>query len=553
MKDVVLRCALINAVEHNGRADVQAVIKKVIGEDPELKNNIKEVIEEARRTVDEVNSWNSEEQKKRFDELKIKIEKKEFVTGLPELPNAKHGKVIMRLAPYPSGPLHIGNARMIVLNDEYVKRYGGKLFLVIDDTIGSEEKFIIPEAYDMILDGLKWLGVKWKKTFYKSDRLRTFYKAAEDFIRKDVAYVCECDVESLRKNRLEGKECEHRDQSVKDNLKKWKDMLRGKYKEGEAILRLKTDMNDPNPAFRDRVLFRIVGRKHPRVGKKYSVWPLLEVSWAVDDHALKITHILRGKDLVMEDLVESFIWEKMNMKNPPVFIHYGMLNIKEAKLSKTAARKLIESGIYSGWDDPRTWSLQSFRKRGIQPEAIRKFVIAMGLSEADVSMPAEILYAENRKMIDSIANRYFAVLDPVKISVDNAPEIKSVEANLHPNFPKRGKRKISVDTKKIYIERDDLKNFEGSEVRLMDLFNVRLGKPSEFTSREMRQDTQKIQWVSEPNVRIEVVMPDGSVAKGMAEPNMKRVKRDDLIQIIRVGFCRVEKADKDIVLYYAHK
>jgi glutamyl-tRNA synthetase len=554
MRELILKYAVMNAVEHDGKAEVQAVLKKVIGEKPEMKERIKEVVEEVKEVVEEVNSWEVEEQKRRFEEMGIKIEKKEFVAGLPELPNAEIGKVVMRLAPYPSGPLHIGNARMVILNDEYVKRYRGKLFLVIDDTIGSEEKFIIPEAYEMILDGLKWLGVKYNKVFYKSDRLKFFYRVAEDYIRRGIAYVCECDVETLRKNRTRGIECKHRRQSVGENLRKWKEMVNGKYREGKAVLRLKTDMQDPNPAFRDRVLFRIVGRKHPRVGRKYRAWPLLEASWAADDLSLKVTHILRGKDLVMEDLVEKFIWEKMRVKNTPMFVHYGMLNIKEAKLSKTAARKAIEAGIYSGWDDPRTWSLQSLRKRGIQPEAIRRFVVAMGLSEADVSVPAEILYAENRKLIDPIANRYFAILEPVKISIENAPMVKNVEAPLHPDFPRRGKRKIAVDVKNIYIEKSDLKNHGGREIRLMDLFNVKLGKKAEFTSKEMRMEMQKIQWVSEPNVKIRMVMPDGSTASGIVEPDIKSVKIGEIVQFIRMGFARLDKKEKGVfVFYFSHK
>src|SRR3989304_413678 len=168
--------------------------------------------------------------------------------------------------------------------------------------------------------------------------------------------------------QMGGIECSHRNQSVIENLKKWNGMLSGKYREGGAVLRLKTDMKYPNPAFRDRVLLRVVGREHPRVGKKYRVWPMLEFSWKPDDHLLGITHILRGKDLAMEDMMEEFIWSKLGIKKPE-FIHYGMLSIKEAKLSKTGTRIAIEKGEYSGWDDPRTWSLQSLRKRGIRPDA----------------------------------------------------------------------------------------------------------------------------------------------------------------------------------------
>lgn len=549
-----MKHALINAIQHEGRADVQAVLGKIIAEKPELKTKIKEIIPEVKKTVEEVNSWSVKKQEVQLKNLGIKFEEKkiEEKKELPPLPNAeRYKKVVMRLAPFPSGPLHIGNARMVILNDEYAKKYKGKLLLVIDDTIGSEEKFVIPEAYDMITDGLKWLGVKWDKLIYKSDRLNFFYDGVEELIKKGLAYVCECDVETLRKNRAEGIECVHRNLSREENLKKWKDMIAGKYREGEAVLRLKTDMKHPNPAFRDRVLFRIVEREHPRVGRKFKAWPLLEASWAFDDQLLGITHILRGKDLIMEDMMEEFIWDKLGLKKPE-FIHYGLLNIEEFKLSKTEARKAIERREYSGWDDPRTWSLQSLRKRGIQPEAVRKFILNMGLSLADVTVPAEILYAENRKIIDPKANRYFAVFDPVSISVRKAPRIDEVKAHLHPDFP-RGYRKIPVNTKKIYVEKEDFKKFKNQEIGLISLFTVKLKKEAEFISRKIKKEAQKIQWVSEPNVKIKVIMPDGREKTAIAEPDIKKVKANDLIQLQRIGFARVDKADKDIVLYFAHK
>jgi glutamyl-tRNA synthetase len=554
MKKLILKHALINALQHNGVANAQAVLGKVISERPDLKQKIKEVSEEVSKIVKMVNKWSIEKKREEFEKLEIKIEKKrEEKKELPPLPNAeKYEKIVMRLAPFPSGPLHIGNARMAILNDEYVKRYNGRLLLVIDDTIGSEEKFIISEAYDLILDGLKWLGVKWDEIIYKSDRLEIFYKVAEEMIKKGLAYVCECNAETLKKNRAKGIECEHRKQNIEQNLEKWKKMLSGEYKEGEAVLRIKTDMKHPNPAFRDRVLARIVERKHPRVKNKFRVWPLLELSWAVDDHLLGITHILRGKDLIIEDMMEEFIWEKLGWKKPEI-IHYGLLNIKGLKLSKTQARKAIERKEYLGWDDPRTWSLQSLRKRGIQPEAIRKFILNMGLSLADVTVPAEILYAENRKIIDPLANRYFAVLNPIKISIKGAPKINETEAPLHPDFPERGKRKIPVNTEKIYLEKEDFEKFKDKEVGLINLFTIKLKEKAEFLSEKIEFDTQKIQWVSEPNVKIKIIMPDGSIKEAIAEPSIKNIKEDDLIQFVRVGFLRCDKKDEEIVLYFAHK
>lgn len=555
MEKIIRKHALLNAVEFGGKADFQSVLGKVLAEDPELKSEIKQIIPSIKKIVEEVNALTLEEQKTEIEKLKIKAKvEKKYEIKLPDLPNAQTGKTVMRLAPYPSGPLHIGNARMVILNDEYTKRYKGKLFLIIDDTIGSEEKFVVKDAYDMIFDGLKWLGIKYHKVFYKSDRMKFFYKFAEELIRRNLAYVCECDIETLRRNRAEAIACKHRSQNLNENLKMWKKMLTGKYKEGEAALRLKTSMNDPNPAFRDRVLLRIVNREHPRIGNKFKVWPLLEFSWAVDDHLLGMTHILRGKDLVMEDMMEKYIWKQLGW-NSTVFVHYGLLNVEEAKskISKTEARKNIESGVYTGWDDPRTWSLQALRRRGIQPGAIRQFIINMGLSEADVTVPAEILYSENRKIIDPKANRYFVVLNPVKIKITGAPKMKEAELPLHPDFPKRGKRKILLSFEKTYIEKEDLNKFMNQEVGLINLFSVELDKNAEFISKNIKFESQKLHWLSGPNVKVKIIMPDGNVKEGIGEPDMRKLKKDDLIQLVRIGFCRVDKVNKDIVLYYAHK
>jgi len=550
MEDLILKHALKNALGHEGKADEKAVIGKVLAEDPSLKQRIKEVIQKTKEIVSEINKLSFNEIKERAERLGISLEekKKEEKLELPPLPQAEKGKVVMRLAPFPSGPLHIGNARMVILNDEYVKEYKGKLLLVFDDTMGSEEKRLDPEAYDLILDGLEWLGVKFDKIIYKSDRVEIFYRYARKLIEKGYAYVCECPVEVLRKNRKLGVECKCRKNSVEENLEKWEKMLSGEYKEGEAVLRIKTDMNHPDPAFRDRVLLRIVEKEHPRVGDKYRVWPMLEFSWAIDDHLLGITHILRGKDLVIEDMMEEFIWKIFGWKRIP-FIHYGLLRIKEAKLSKSKARAAIEKGLLRGWNDPRTWSLQSLRERGIQPQAIRNFILRMGLSLADVTLPAEILYAENRKIIDSIANRYFCVINPVKISIESKIKIKKVRVVLHPDFPERGKRTIPVDTKSIYIEKDDFEKFKGKEVGLAYFCTIKLGKKSKFVSSRVKYEVPKIHWVSEPHEKVKILMPDGKEVKAFGEPLIKKLKEGEIIQLFRVGFCRIGKD----ILHFAHK
>ncbi len=550
LRILLRKYALQNAIFYGGKANAGAVMGKVMAAEPELRKRAKEIKELVSQVVEEINSLSLDEQKKMLESMAPELmerKKKERSNELPELKNAENG-VIMRMAPYPSGPLHIGNARMAILNDEYVKRYGGKLYLVYDDTIGSSEKMPDNEAYELIAEGLKWLGVEYHDVFYKSDRLEIFYEWAERLIELGGAYVCECSAEELRRNREKGIECEHRHQSIEENMEKWKKMLKGEYNEGMAVLRIKTDMKHPNPAFRDRVLFRISKREHPRVGNKYHVWPLLEFSWAVDDHLLGITHVLRGKDLVMEDMMEEYLWKLFNIEGPE-FIHYGMLRIKEAKLSKSKFSAEVKSGVFSGWDDPRTWSLQSLRRRGIRPEAIRSFILSFGLSQSDIEVPAENLYAENRKLIDASTPRRMFVPEPVKIKIKNMPDMEWVELANHPTED-LGKRKVRVKDE-IYIAKEDFDRLEGKEIRLKDLFNIVLGEVSEFTSMP-NKDIPRIQWVSEP-VDVEVIMVDGSVTRGYGERSLLDMREDDMVQFERFGFVRIDEIkDGKVRAYFAH-
>jgi glutamyl-tRNA synthetase len=550
LRALLKKYALQNAIFYKGRANPGAVMGKVMAADPELKKRAKEVSALVREIVSEINQLSLEEQKSMLEEVAPELmekRKKERSSELPELEGAENG-VVMRMAPYPSGPLHIGNARMAILNDEYVKRYGGKLFLVYDDTIGSSEKLPDLEAYELIAEGLEWLGIEYHDVFYKSDRMELFYEWAERLIELDGAYVCECSAEELRKNMEQGIECKHRHQSIEENMEKWKKMLAGDYEEGKAILRIKTDMKHPNPAFRDRVLFRISKRAHPRVGNRYHVWPLLEFSWAVDDHSLGMTHVLRGKDLVMEDLMERHLWKTFGIDGPE-FIHYGMLRIKEAKLSKSKSSKEVKSGEFAGWDDPRTWSLQSLRRRGIRPEAIRSFILSFGLSQNDIEVPAENLYSENRKLLDAETPRRMFVPDPVKIRVRDPPEMKEVRLQNHPKG-NLGERTIGVSDE-IYIAGEDFKKLRGKEVRLKDLYNVILNEDADFTSVP-NKDIPRIQWVSDP-VGVEVVMIDGSVKKGVGERSLLEMKPDDVVQFERFGFVRIDEVrDGTVIAYYAH-
>jgi len=299
MKDLskeILAYTLQNAIDF-GKAKEEKILPKLFPHGLR-KENIKKVMKDIKAAVKKVNSLNKEEREKAFEELKSVVKRRRHIEkkGLEELPGSVGAKkMVFRLAPFPNGALHIGNAKTYILNVLYGEKYDGKLILVMDDTIGSAEKPLIKEGYNLIENAFKWLGVKYNKPIiYKSKRLNIYYKFAEKLIKKGKVYVCHCSQGKLRSNRKRGIECGCRHFPVKIQLSRWEYMF--KAKEGHATLRIKTSMSDPNPAFRDRVLFKISDREHPRVGKKYRVWPSLEMSWAIDDHLLGVTHIIRGND-----------------------------------------------------------------------------------------------------------------------------------------------------------------------------------------------------------------------------------------------------------------
>ncbi len=549
-RELILKYTLQNALKYNGKANPGAIIGKVISENPGLKDKIKELSKEINSIVNDVNKLSLEEQRKKLEDLAPELleKKQEEERKLPELPEVR-GNVVMRVAPFPSGPLHIGNARAYVVNDEYSKKYDGRLLLVIDDTIGSEEKIILEEAYKLIPEGFKWLNFKFdKKIIYKSDRLKFYYKYAEKLINLDKAYVCRCSAEQLRQNRLNSLECQCRAKDIKSNLDEWEKMISKKYKEGEAVLRIKTSMQHPNPAFRDRVLFRISERPHPRAGNKYFVWPLLEFSWAIDDHLLSITHIIRGKELMMESEMEQYIWNILGWESP-VLIHTGLLQIEGIKLSKSKSRKEVVEGTYFGWDDPRTWSLQSLKRRGFKPEAIRNFCLSFGLNQNEVTVPVSMLYSENKKLIDKIANRYFFVENPKKVLINNAPKM-NIEIPLHPDEKSRGIRKFKT-MNEFYID----ETLEPNKFyRLMHLFNL---KNNEFISKEVDQslNSKMLHWlpVSDDLVNVEIMMDNGVIKKGLAESSIKKVKVGEVVQFERFAFCKLDSKSKEkFVFWYTH-
>ncbi len=560
--------ALDNAIKHNGKANKGSVLSALFSEGLD-KSDIKKYAPLIEEIVNEVNSFSINSQESQFLSLKNVISKREVRTGLPELPNVITGKVVMRMAPFPSGAIHIGNTRPLILNDEYVKIYNGKFLLIIDDTIGSEAKSIQPESYKLIEEDARWLGCNFDKVLFKSDRIPEHYKYSEELIKKGYMYVCSCPAEKFKEFKLSKKECPCRNNFPEINLELWKTMFdKNKTEEGDLVVRLKTDMKYPDPAFRDRVMFKISDRPHPRTGTRFRVYPTMEFSWAIDNHYFGITHIIRGVELDMEGKVEEFIRKIFDWENP-VVINNGHLILEGVKLSKSKGLQEVKSGKYIGWNDPRLWSIQSLKSRGIRPEAIREFIISQGVKRSNTTVPIDILYKINKKYVEH-SKRYFFVENPKKISISGSPNLNS-EIPFYPDGT-MGYRNYQTNAD-FLISQDDyeeiIKSYSNNSkitIRLMHLLNFsvfnldkNLTKPLfSFISVEPQSlgETKYIHWLTSENnnVKTEVIMPDGNVKIGLSEPEIQKLQIGEIIQFERFGFVRLDKKEKNVYkFFFTHK
>ena len=581
IKKILWKIGLKNAVDFGGKPNKKAVMGKLMAERGDLKSQARDIIPILDQMIEEINNLSLEEQNNKLlmldPQALDKKETQEETRELPPLPNIDdYQGVVMRLAPYPSGALHIGNARMIVLNDEYAKKYNGELILFFDDTIGSPQslrenpkaKYVLPEAYGLIKDGLKWLGVKYSKTLYKSDRLDIFYKYCEKLIDDHMAYVCFCTANEFReKYKNQGVNCPHRKFSIEENIGEWKAMLQGQYHEGEAVVRLKTGMDQKDPALRDQIILRISEAEHPRVGKKYTVWPMLEFSWAIDDHLIGASHIIRGIDLVKEGIIEEFIWDHFGWKKAKL-LYYGRLRFPNLKLSKTKTRNSIQNGVYKGWDDPRTWSLQSLEKRGIKPEALRRTLLDLGMSQSGIEFSVNWLYSKNRDIIDEISDRYFYIENPITVIIQDVPSGEYLaEPLLLPTNPAKGRRKIYCDVEdnqlKLIINFSDAKKIIDNEIiRLKDLINIQIKSidldkkviNSSFHSKELNREFAIIHWLpKDDNIKVLIVKLDGSISSGLGETNLLNIPMNKTIQFERFGFVNpIELSENRLFCYFSH-
>ncbi len=563
VKNVIKKWALQNAVNFGGNASPGPVIGKLIAEMPEIKPDLKKINPLIHAIIHEVNSMANDEQvavlKKIAPEL-LEEKPKEKREGLKPLKNAEKGKVVVRMEPSPSGPLHIGHAYAIGINYGYAKMYEGKFIIRISDT--NPENIYVP-AYELIEKDSNWLTENGVSEFImQSNRLEKYYKVAEKLISDCTAYVCTCNADDFRTLINKKQACPCRDISQKENVLRWNKMF-SDFKAGEAVVRIKTDVQHSNPAMRDWPALRINEHIHPRTKDKFRVWPLMNFAVAVDDHDLGLTHVINGKDHADNAKRQKYIFDYMGWKRP-VYINWGRINFQGFEVSCTKTKEKIQQGEFDGWEDIRLPFLPALQRRGYQPRAFIKLAEDIGLSLTDKTVSMEEFFknlnANNKDIIDSKSGRFFFIDDPVEIEVKDIPEL-TIELNKHPDFPKRGKRFFSTKNR-FYIQRDDWAKIKNNELyRLMDCANfVRRNKIYAFDSQEYEKYKTFgdfiMHWlpVEENLVNVEVLMPDKTIRKGFGEPELKNISKGDVVQLERFGFCRLDKIENNkLTFWYAHR
>ena len=574
IQETIRKIALLNALNHKGKAQSGSILGKVLAKFPYLKDKVREVMPLIREIVEEVNILSYETQKEEMEKIwpealskKKRIEKKK----LPPLPNASRYKVIRtRFSPNPDAPIHLGSARAIFLCHDYAKMYDGEFLVRFEDTDPKLKKPKL-EFYDFIKKDLQWLNCEPDKYFVQSDRLHIYYEYSEQLIKDGNAYVCTCSSETFRKAISSNKACPCRNPPAEKQIERWKRMLDGTYKEGEAVVRIKTDLSHPNPAIRDWPALRIINTKihpHPRVGTEYRVWPLYNLACGIDDHLMGITHIIRGKEHLTNQARQEFMYDYLGWKYPEA-IHYGRLKITGASLSKSKILQGMCEGLYKSWDDPRLATFAALKRRGIQAGAIRNLIIDIGPKTQDVTISWENLYAHNKRIVEPNANRYFFVHNPKRMIIEDLPRVFETEIPLHPSYPERGTRQFKIEPEanatEFWVATKDSDNMqEGKIIRFMELFNVRIEQVEEEVVRarfysEKYEDAKRlkvplIHWIPKREaLRCEVVLPDASHAKGFAETSCSRLHVDDMIQFQRFGFVRIDSVTENMIrAYYTH-
>lgn len=402
-----------------------------------------------------------------------------------DLAEGVYDHVCTRFPPEPNGYLHIGHAKSILLNYGLAQEYGGTFHMRFDDTNPTKEKM---EFVDSIKEDIKWLGADWgEHLYFASDYFDQMYECAVKLIRKGKAFVCDLTAEEIREYRgtltEPGKESPYRDRSVEENLKLFEEMKDGKYKDGEKVLRAKIDMASPNINMRDPIIYRVAHMTHHNTGDKWCIYPMYDFAHPIEDAIEGITHSICTLEFEDHRPLYDWVVRECEFENPPRQIEFAKLYLTNVVTGKRYIKKLVEDGVVDGWDDPRLVSIAALRRRGFTPESIKMFIDLCGVSKAQSSVDYAMLEYCIREDLKMKKPRMMAVLDPIKLVIDNYPEDQIEYLDVANNLENEelGSRKVPFG-RELYIERDDFMEeppkkyfrlFPGNEVRLMHAYFVK--------------------------------------------------------------------------------
>ena len=402
-----------------------------------------------------------------------------------DLEEGRFDHVQTRFPPEPNGYLHIGHAKSILLNYGLAKKYNGKFNMRFDDTNPTKEK---TEFVESILKDIKWLGADWEdRLFFASNYFNQMYEAAVKLIKKGKAYVCDLTPEEIREYRgtltEPGKNSPYRDRSVEENLELFENMKNGMYKDGEKVLRAKIDMSSPNINMRDPIIYRVAHMTHHNTGDKWCIYPMYDFAHPIEDAIEHVTHSICTLEFEDHRPLYDWVVTELEYPNPPRQIEFAKLYLTNVITGKRYIKKLVEDGIVDGWDDPRLVSIAALRRRGFTPESIKNFVELCGISKSNSSVDYAMLEYCIREDLKTKKPRMMAVLDPIKLVIDNYPEDQVEWFDVVNNIENEelGSRKVPF-CKELYIEREDFMEeppkkyfrlFPGNEVRLMHSYFVK--------------------------------------------------------------------------------
>lgn len=419
--------------------------------------------------------------------MEKEVVSKNFIEQIIEkdLAEGKYETICTRFPPEPNGYLHIGHAKSILLNYGLAQEYHGRFNMRFDDTNPTKEK---EEFVESIKADIQWLGADWEdRLYFASDYFPQMYEAAVKLIKKGKAFVCDLTAEEIREYRgtlkEPGKNSPYRERSVEENLDLFERMKNGEFKDGEKVLRAKIDMASPNINMRDPVIYRVAHMTHHRTGDIWCIYPMYDFAHPIEDAIEGVTHSICTLEFEDHRPLYDWVVREVGYEHPPKQIEFAKMYLTNVVTGKRYIKRLVEDGIVDGWDDPRLVSIAALRRRGFTPESIKMFVDLCGVSKANSSVDYAMLEYCIREDLKLKKSRVMAVLDPVKLVIDNYPEGQTEELEVANNLenPELGSRRIPFG-RELYIEREDFmeepprkyfRMFPGNEVRLMNAYFVK--------------------------------------------------------------------------------